>query len=304
MAMSELPSFPQFKPIELEDYTIFAERLHAYRPETSEMTFTNFFVWRNHYNFQWSLYEEWIVVLGRENGGATYAMQPLGPGPRNEVVAMILSWLREEEKNPAPSMERVDARLAGEIAGSPGLSIEAIRDHFDYVYLKEDLTRLAGNKYRTKRNHINKLMRTHVFEYAPLEEKHLEACLDLQSKWCSMRRCDEDLSLLGEWEAIKEITANFTPLKLQGGVVMVEGRVEAFTVGELLNPDTAVIHIEKANPEIGELYTVINQQFAENGWEGILYINREQDLGLPGLREAKLSYQPHHMVEKFRITLA
>jgi hypothetical protein len=81
-------------------------------------------------------------------------------------------------------------------------------------------------------------------------------------------------------------------------------RVEAFALGELLNSQTAVVHIEKANPEIPELYTVINQQFCANSWQNVPYINREQDLGEPGLRRAKLSYHPDHLEEKFEVGLA
>jgi uncharacterized protein len=303
MVMIKTPVFPQFKTIELEDHAVFSPMLHEYQPDTSEWTFTNLFIWRNHYGFRWSMYKDWIIVLGRENSGATFAMQPLGPPSRREAVQTVLTWLREEEKVSGPSMERADARLVAEIEGAPNLGIEPTRDHFDYVYLREDLSQLAGNRYRTKRNRINKVSRSYAFEYSPLEEKHLSACLDLQSKWCETRRCDEDLSLLGEWEAIKEITSNFNALGLKGGVVTIEGKVEAFTVGELLNSHTAVIHIEKANPDLGELYTVVNQQFAEKGWQGARYINREQDLGIPGLREAKTSYHPDHMVEKYRVTL-
>lgn len=94
---------------------------------------------------------------------------------------------------------------------------------------------------------------------------------------------------------------NFTALEMQGGVIRIDGEVEAFTLGELLNKDTAVIHIEKANPEIRGLYAAINQQFCDQAWGRVPYLNREQDLGEPGLRTAKLSYHPHHLVEKFRI---
>ena len=146
-------------------------------------------------------------------------------------------------------------------------------------------------------------MRNYSFTYEPLGEQHLNACLELQLKWCQARRCEDDLSLLSEWEAIREVLSNYPLLDLKGGVVMVDGNVEAFTLGELLNEHTAVIHIEKANPEIAEFYTVVNQQCAEKCWGDVQYINREQDLGVPGLREAKLSYHPHHMVEKYRIIL-
>ena len=122
--------------------------------------------------------------------------------------------------------------------------------------------------------------------------------------WCGARRCEDDLSLSSEWEAIREALANFEELKVVGGVILVHGKVEAFTVGELLNKETVVVHIEKANMEIRGLYNMINQQFLEKQWQDIPYVNREQDLGEPGLREAKLSYNPEHFVEKYRIRLS
>jgi uncharacterized protein len=182
--------------------------------------------------------------------------------------------------------------------------IEPLRDHFDYVYRTEDLIRLQGGNYRAKRNHINYFLRSYTVNYEPLDGNHKQACLELMETWCGLRRCEEDLSLSSEWEAIREALANLEELKIGGGVILVHNKVEAFTVGELLNNETVVVHIEKANMEIRGLYTMINQQFLEKQWQDIPYVNREQDLGEPGLREAKLSYNPDHFVEKFRIRLA
>jgi len=278
--------------------------LEQYGPLTSEWTFTNLFIWRDHYRFRWSRYGDLIIVVGIQNGGGPFALQPMGLSPRRDAVLRVLRWLAEEEGVPVPSIERADARLVEELSGGSDLAFEPTRDHYDYVYLRDDLVQLAGNKYRTKRNHINRVNRSYSFAFEPLENRHLEACLELQSNWCEARRCDDDLSLLGEWEAVRETIKNYEALGLQGGVITIGGKVEAFSVGEVLNDAMAVVHIEKANPEIGELYTVINQQCAEKCWGSVPYINREQDLGLPGLREAKLSYHPHHMVEKYRVTLA
>ncbi|MCM8757411.1 MAG: phosphatidylglycerol lysyltransferase domain-containing protein, partial [Candidatus Omnitrophica bacterium] len=110
--------------------------------------------------------------------------------------------------------------------------------------------------------------------------------------------------LLEEKEAVIQSLQYFPDLAIQGGLIVVNQRVEAFALGELLNKQTAVIHIEKANPDIPGLYPLINQQFAEKAWAQTLWINREEDLGEPGLRQAKLSYYPERMVEKFRVRLA
>ena len=298
-----IAAFPEFKTLELLDKEIFREFFKEYKPKISELTFTNLFVWRTHYKFQWSIYNDWLVIVSLEGEFGTYAMEPVGPSPRDEATRVVLEWMREEKKEKNPRIERADERTVSEIEGVQGIIIEPTRDHFDYVYLREDLVNLAGNKYRSKRNHINQLLRTYSYQYSDLAPDHIQDCIELQEKWCILRRCEDDMNLLGEWDAVKEILSSYESLDVQGGVVTIENKVMAFTIGQMLNDETAVVHIEKADPEIPGLYPVINQQFCENNWQDVRFINREQDLGMPGLREAKLSYYPDHMVKKFRITL-
>ena len=301
--MMERTEFPGFKPVGLEDRHILAPLLHAYKPETSELTFTNLFIWRNHYNFQWSLYHDWLFLIIEEEKNGVYALEPIGPSPRDKVTRMLLEWLGKERREQKPRIERADERLVLELEGAEGIAIEETRDQFDYVYLKDDLVQLAGNKYRSKRNHINQLSRAYGYSYARLTKDHIPDCLALQDRWCEMRRCEDDLNLLGEWDAVKEILGFYESLRVEGAVITIKDKVMAFTFGEMLNDHTAVVHIEKADPDIPGLYPVINQQFCENSLMNARYINREQDLGVPGLREAKLSYYPHHLVKKFRIAL-
>lgn len=303
VSMSKNPEFPDFKPIELQDLHFLHEILRQYQPRVSEWTFTNLFIWRTLYGFQWSLYKEWLMVICREGNNGFYAMEPIGPPSRREPAVTLLEWLWQEKNSPDPRIERADKSLASELDGLKNLTVEPAREHFDYVYLRDDLVALTGNKYRSKRNHINQLFRSYKFEYEALKQHHIDECLKLQEKWCILKRCEEDLNLSSEWEAVREILHHYKALNLKGGVVTVEKEVMAFTIGELLNNDTAVVHIEKADPDIPGLYQIVNQQFCEKTWENVLYINREQDLGLPGLREAKLSYYPHHFVEKYRIRL-
>jgi uncharacterized protein len=301
--MSTIPEFPNFKPIELQDRDIFREILKKYQPHISEWTFTNLFIWRTLYGFQWSCYKEWLMVICRNGRDGFYAMEPIGPPSRRKAAVILLEWLLHEKNAADPRIERADNILASELNGSKRLIIEPAREHFDYVYRRNDLVALGGNRYRSKRNHINQLLRSHSFVYEALGRNHINDCLMLQEKWCLLRRCEDDLNLLSEWEAVREILHHYNALELKGGVVLVDNKVMAFTIGELLNDETAVVHIEKADPDIPGLYQIVNQQFCEKEWENVSYINREQDLGLPGLREAKLSYYPHHFVEKYRIRL-
>jgi hypothetical protein len=298
-----IPEFPTFRPIQLEDREFLGDFIWKYQPQTSEWTFTNLFIWRSHYGLQWSRYRDWVLFLGTADLQGPFFYQPIGPPSRLEVVRKCLQWLRDEKGVKSPRIERADSRLVNEITDSPDLAVEPTREQFDYVYRSEELIRLAGRKYHGKRNHINKFLQTYAFIYSPMEEHHLAECLALGGFWCEIRRCEEDMNLMGEWEAVREALGNFRELGIQGGVLLIRNKVEAFSLGELLNQDTAVIHVEKANPEIPGLYPMMNQQFCEKAWSRVLWINREQDLGEPGLRKAKESYFPDHFTEKFRVRL-
>lgn len=302
--MALIPEFPQFKPIQLEDRDFIQDLLKKYQPQTSEWTFTNLFIWRSHYKFLWSLYRDWVFVLCDGSDHAPYALEPIGPPPRLEPTHKLLKWLWEEKGAGAARIERTDQRLVSELEGATDLVVEPTRDQFDYVYRSQNLIRLAGRKYHSKRNHINKFRRSGAFTYTPMNEDHLEPSLELADAWCEWRRCEEELNLVGESDAIREALGSFRDLGLKGGVILIEDKVKAFALGELLNDQTAIVHIEKADPEIPGLYALINQQFCENSWQDVAFVNREQDLGEPGLRKAKLSYYPDHLVEKFRIQLA
>lgn len=302
--MGRLPLFPDFKPIEIDDRPGILEVLRASRPGTSELTFTNLFIWRNHFNFQWCLNGECLCVTGRENSGPHFAMAPIGPSGRVDAGMGLLRWLKEVEGVPLPAIERADEMFAAEASRYSGLSIEERREHFDYVYLTRNLIDLPGNKNRNKRNHINQFFRAHEsYIYEELNERHIREALCLQQKWCLLRRCKEDLNLLGEWDAVREILNNYQALEVAGAVIIVGGTVKAFTLGEALSEEMALVHIEKADPNIPGLYQLINQQFCARQWSEMKYINREQDLGIPGLREAKLSYNPDHFIKKFSVGL-
>jgi hypothetical protein len=297
-----LPVFPDFRPLDLADRKVIQDFLWAYQPETSELSFTNLFIWQAGCGYEWSLDRDWLLVVGHSPEVGAFALPPVGPAPRREVCARVLTWLAEEKKAASPGVERADRRLADELAGGSNFVAEPVRNHFDYVYRTEDLIHLAGGKYHAKRNHINTVTRNYSCRYEDLTARHLPACRELAAAWCRLKRCDDDLNLRGEWSAVEAALNHLEALVLQGGVILVNEKVEAFSLGELLNRETAVVHVEKANPEIPGLYALINQQFCERAFAGVPFINREQDLGEPGLRTAKLSYHPHRLVEKFRIT--
>lgn len=301
--MGETPVFPDFKRLEIEDRKILHPRLWDYQPETSELTFNNLYLWRSYYKFEWSIHEDWLLIVANEREGGVFGLPPVGPAPRTDVTIRFLSWLRDERGVASPTISRADQRLADELTEEQALTITAIRDHFDYVYLAEDLAELSGRKYSGKRNHINQFTRYYRSEYQPVTPELVDECIALAEVWCEQRLCEEDLSLQHELSGIEDALKNFETLRLDGGAILVRGKVQAFALGELLNDDTAVVHIEKANPEFKGIYPTMTKVYADRWLKESAYINLEQDLGEPGLRRAKESYYPDHMSKKYEVRL-
>jgi hypothetical protein len=302
--MTDLPKFPDFKPLELADREVVHAKIWDFQPRTSELTFGNLYIWRSYYKFEWAMYEDWLVLLANEREGGFFALPPVGSGDCREVTHHLLTWMRDERGIEQPAIARAGQPLADGLGDDDRFSVTATRDHFDYVYLTEDLAEMPGRKYSSKRNHINQFTRYYRFEYEPVTPDLVQQCLDLAEVWCEQRLCDEDLSLQHELSGIEDALNHFEELEIDGGAILVRGKVQAFALGEKLNEETSVIHIEKANPEFKGIYPMMTQLYADRWQEETRYINLEQDLGEPGLRRAKESYHPDHMAEKYTITLA
>lgn len=299
--MDDFPRFPNFRPITLADRDYIAPILWAYQPQVSEMTFTNLFIWQEIYHTTWAVLEDNLLFLVQDEGEHFYFLPPMGPGPRLEIVQGALGWLQKNFSSPQARIERADARLVAEMRNAAGFIVEPTREHFDYVYAHQALATLAGRKYSAKRNHINSFVREHTYAYEEMNAENLKECLRVACLWCEKHRCEDDMSLLEERDAVFAALTHFEALGVVGGVLRVDGLVQAFTIGEMLNADTFVVHIEKADPDIRGLYPLINQEFVKHSAGVSVWINREQDMGEPGLRRAKESYYPDHLVEKFRI---
>jgi hypothetical protein len=301
VSWNEVPDFPEFRALTLNDKPLFDGLFQKFPPPISEYTFTNLFIWRHAYGLGLTRLDGFLCLRAEKNG-QPFFFPPIGEGDMIECCRRLLHHLGQ--KGASPKMARVPEAFAAQINGkSGGLRAEPERDQFDYVYLVENLATLKGRKYHRKRNHIKQFKEKYPFEYTPLSSPWLSQCLQLQNAWCDLRRCEAYPGLASEDAAVKEALSNYETLKIKGGAILMEGKVEAFTLGEALNPETVVIHIEKANPAFEGLYPTLNQTFLEKEWSGYKYVNREQDLGEEGLRKAKESYFPDHMVPKYAVTL-
>ncbi len=301
--MTDYPKFPDFKPISIDDRDFLQEHLWAYQPNTSELTFTNLFIWREAYNVEWAMLDNVLLLLAKDDEGEFYGLPPVATASRLEASRTFLRWLREEKGVEKPRIERADERLMHELAEDDEMVSEPTRDQFDYIYKREDLAELSGRDYSNKRNHINYFQRMYEYTYEPLTEENIAACVEVACEWCEKYRCEDDMNLLEERGAVLSSLENFPLLRAQGGVIRVEGKIQAFSVGEMLNEQTLVVHVEKADPDIRGLYQLINREFVSHCCQEAIYVNREQDLGVPGLRRAKKSYHPDHMAKKYRLHL-
>lgn len=184
----------------------------------------------------------------------------------------------------------------------PEGSYEIICDEgdWDYVYNASDLAELKGKKYHGKRNHLKKLL-DGEYSYEPLTEKDFDDCITYAVGTYNRSDAYDDRSKVCEQFAINTYFENFHALGLSGGVLRVGGNVAAFTIGERINSDTLGVHIEKAEASVEGAYPAINYLFARSASEGFSYINREEDLGIEGLRKAKRSYHPAFMIEKHTV---
>ena len=187
--------------------------------------------------------------------------------------------------------------------------IQPYRDGFDYVYDIHDLADLKGRKFQKKRNHANRFRAEHPdYQVVPLNVCNLPLAQHMVNDWFLERhKADPQGDYLLENIALVRAFQNYTALGMEGILLMDGGKVLAVTMGSRMSPDTFDIHFEKAREEVDGAYTVVNQEFARYlrlKYPEVLYLDREDDMGLEGLRKAKLSYQPHHLTEKYRATLA
>ena len=274
--------------------------------QVSELNFTNFFMWRDYYKISFSIVNDFLCIISLMDSNNPFCFFPIGDYDRVDELKCAIYHLREyfSEMGWQFTIRRVsDVQLAA--MEKLGFCYNAVedRDNFDYLYSVKSLSTLAGKKLDGKRNHINKFKKLYTFEYEEITEQNISDCRDILEKWCIQRNYENDYSLVAERKANLDLLDNYRHLNLKGAIIKVDGVPQAFTVGEQLNSNTVVIHIEKANAEIHGLYPLINQQFLANQWTKLEYVNREQDLGLEGLRKAKLSYNPTGFVEKYTVGL-
>lgn len=294
----------EFSEITLNSKSLFEHYLKEHDIKISELTFTNFFAWRYFYRFRYAVISGLLCIIAAPCKSQPFAMMPIG-AVNEKNFAKVYEELKRyfEDRNWKLCFKKIteDELRYFKNRVSSDKYIVHDRDNSDYLYNTNDLIMLKGKRYDGKRNHINKFKRQHSFEYVPLECRYIDECSRIMEEWCREKNCKCQEGDYCERKANLELLRNFRALGCKGALINMDGEFAAFTVGEILSEDTAVIHIEKANKSVDGLYTVVNQQFVMQEWSSTLFINREQDLGIEGMRKAKLSYHPCMMIDKYTI---
>lgn len=266
-----------------------------------EYTFGNIFSWSEHYNteigFEGGFCFEKIGV-----GDDTMFIYPYGEGPVEEAVGKIREYA---EGNGLPCVICANKVITDKITELfPEAKAELYRDFCDYVYYALDLEELKGKKYHAKRNHLNRFYEND-WSFEPMSAENIPECIEMNELWRAENVTDnsEDAqSKTIELEVVKRSLELFEELGYTGGVLRVEGEVQAFTFGEPSAENTFVVHVEKALRKYQGAYAAINREFVKSLGRKYTYIDREEDTGSENLRKAKMSYNPIFLEEKFLIT--
>lgn len=286
-----------FHPFTLDDQAKLAPYYAAITYSSCEYTFANNYLWSLHYHNTWAELEG-CLVLCYPGEGPAYTILPGSGNPKAAIAA-----LRQEAKSQGVPLRLEVSRRQWELLQNwfPGqVSCTFNPDFGEYLYETASLQQMSGKKLHSKKNFINRFDREHSWSYEPITPENKEECLDMLALW-KERRSPEQLAedaALDELEIDRTALTLMEPLKLTGGLLRAEGQVVGLSLGEPVGGDTFIIHVEKAFPWIPGAYPMLVREFARQAAQGYTYLNREEDLGVEGLRRSKQSYRPCAILEK------
>lgn len=299
-----------FETITLGQKSIIDSILQPLSLRATEFAFTSLFAWSKQFNtfiaFDSGSY---FVRSGNAHDGYVYLRPPGIPIEKAlEVILSDVQSLKLAHPKAVVGLILFDAHeaeQAAQIVHSP-VPVHPLRDTYDYIYNANELATLAGKKYQPKRNHISFFEREYNCQIEPVTKDNLGECIAMNAAWCLENECEHQKSLQQETCAVHRILTHYHSLNMMGLLLRVQGKVIAYTVGEMLCPDTLIVHIEKAFASYRGAYPYINRAFVRYAAESnkeLQFVNREDDAGNEGLRTAKLSYHPAYLLEKYFIHL-
>ena len=284
----------KFKKTEIGDIDVFKKYICGDGEFSCESAFVNLLVWQNAYNNMWAQEDGHLIIKSGKGENSVFRL------PFGDDFHKGIELIREYSGKEYPDFWVQDGKRLEEFKEYCGdkYYLEENRDAFDYIYLQSDLAELSGKKYHGKRNHISAFSKKFAWEYRAITAQNTEDIKICAEKWYNENSFRADKYLMCEKNGVNTILDNMEKLGVKGGAIYVGGEAVAFTLGSAINCEVFDIHVEKALSQYAESYTVINRAFARTLTD-YKYINREDDMGLEGLRKAKLSYKPSILLKKY-----
>jgi hypothetical protein len=285
-----IPEYPAFAPISLDMRDDLYPALNLIKDGISEFTFSNLYLFRKTYGYRVSRLPGTTFIIEGTKAGKSFFYIPCHLPPR-EVLDELMAG-HDYLKNLSES--QADFHRA-ELEGA-GYRVVEDRDNFDYLYRRTDLAELSGKAYHKKRNLVNAFLNSYSYEQKPLRDDNVPDALTVLEEWREIKGMD------GDYAASHEALELFETLGMRGYVYYVDGRPAGWCLGEpLAKGRMFAVHFEKACDRFKGIYQFINQAFAQALPQHYVSINREQDLGDEGLRQAKMTYRPSGFVIKYRV---
>lgn len=296
-----------FSKICLEDKKIIDKFILPYKFLSCEYCFTSLYIWKDACDIQYTVYKDALIIKKRDFYGNYHFMQPIGYTKENLMSIIEALKTYKEENNMRYLFKDLEEGFINEVnlmlKEKKSLCIKEDRDNFDYLYEAKKLMTFSGKKLHSKKNHFNYFIKNYDYEVVDIDsEDVIEDVIMAAEKWYEENE-EKDDKLYYELIAIKDIVKNMDSLNLKGIAVYVDGKIGAFSIGESLNEKLAVIHIEKGDKDIEGIYSFIARTFVDRCFNNSEIINREQDLGIEGLRKSKMSYYPLKLEKKFILSV-
>lgn len=294
-----------FKKPEIKDRPLIQKILEQENNIHSESAFGTWFFWSAAMNIEFCHINN--ILLKKYGKNETVFEFPRGASSENELKNAILMLVDYARTLKLPEFKFTNL-LGSEVtklqnAFPEKFKITANRDNYEYIYKAKDLALLPGRKYHGKKNHIAKFSKTYSWHYYPLSCKNKEKYLQFINAWFKEKLTSEKVKENKEYTAINKAILHMNEMDVLGGTIEIHKKIVAFTLGEKINKKSFLIHFEKALPEYSAAYSVINREFAKVIADKFDFINREEDMGIPGLRKSKLSYKPIALLPKYDAVL-
>lgn len=288
-----IPPYPEFADISLDMRDELLPRLNLSPDGISEFTFSNLYLFRSTYGYRLSRVSEDVLLVEGSKQGKSFFYAPLELPPDGILREMM------DRKDYLKNLSERQIALHGDRLRAMGYEIVEDRDNFDYVYERKDLAELVGKTYHKKRNLVNAFTNSYSCVSSRLDHENLGDALEVLKEWADIK------GEHGDFDASKEALERHEWLGMQGCVYYVEGQPVGWCLGEPVAAGSMfAVHFEKGIDRYKGVYQFINQSFAKELPEEYRLVNREQDLGDEGLRQAKLTYRPSGFVKKHRLVKA